>query len=167
MAVKVKTWVWVVVAIVAVCILGLIAIAGVSIYYVTQHLDTKPATPAEAAQEFEQVRSRFGAQPPLIELDNRGRVVKSHTNRPAPANVKKPDELHVLAFDAETERIVRLTIPWWLLRFKAGNARIQLGGRDLDLEDLHLSIEDLERFGPTLIVDHKAPDGERVLVWSQ
>ena len=37
----------------------------------------------------------------------------------------------------------------------------------MDLEDLRLSIEDLERYGPTLIVDHQAPDGQRVLVWSK
>ena len=29
------------------------------------------------------------------------------------------------------------------------------------------TVEDLERFGPTLILDHKERDGERVLVWSQ
>ena len=37
----------------------------------------------------------------------------------------------------------------------------------LDLEDLKLTVEDLERFGPTLIVDHQGTSGERVLVWSQ
>ena len=39
--------------------------------------------------------------------------------------------------------------------------------RKMDLEDLKLTVEDLERFGPTLIVDHKNANGERVLVWSQ
>ena len=37
----------------------------------------------------------------------------------------------------------------------------------MDLEDLKLSVEDLERFGPTLIVDQTSADGKRVLVWSQ
>jgi hypothetical protein len=32
---------------------------------------------------------------------------------------------------------------------------------------LKLTVEDLERFGPTLIVDHRSSSGERVLVWSQ
>jgi hypothetical protein len=32
---------------------------------------------------------------------------------------------------------------------------------------MKLTVEDLERFGPTLIVDHKGRAGERVLVWSQ
>jgi hypothetical protein len=37
----------------------------------------------------------------------------------------------------------------------------------MDLEDLKLTVEDLERFGPTLIVDHSSASGDHVLVWSQ
>jgi len=37
----------------------------------------------------------------------------------------------------------------------------------MDLEKLRLTVEDLERFGPTLILDHKDSDGARVLIWSQ
>ena len=44
---------------------------------------------------------------------------------------------------------------------------IDLNGKHMDLEDLRLTAEDLERFGPTLIVDHRNTSGERVLVWSQ
>jgi hypothetical protein len=50
---------------------------------------------------------------------------------------------------------------------KSGNATIDLNGNRMDLEDLRLTIGDLERLGPALIVDHKSPDGERVLVWSK
>jgi hypothetical protein len=50
---------------------------------------------------------------------------------------------------------------------KTGGARIDFNGRRMDLDDLKLSVEDLERYGPTLIVDHTSEDGERVLVWSQ
>ena len=46
-------------------------------------------------------------------------------------------------------------------------ARAHFNGGQLELEDLKLTVEDLERFGPTLIVDHKSTGGERVLVWSQ
>jgi hypothetical protein len=37
----------------------------------------------------------------------------------------------------------------------------------MDLEDLKLTVDDLERFGPILIVDHTGRDGDRVLVWTQ
>jgi hypothetical protein len=72
-----------------------------------------------------------------------------------------------MAFDAGDERIVRLSIPFWLLRLQKGHATIDLGGNKMDLEDLKLTVEDLERFGPTLIVDHRDTRGTRVLVWSQ
>jgi hypothetical protein len=62
---------------------------------------------------------------------------------------------------------VRLKIPFWLLRLKSGGSHVNFNGRRMDLEDLKLSVEDLERFGPTLIVDHSGNDGKRVLVWSQ
>ena len=41
------------------------------------------------------------------------------------------------------------------------------GGDDIQFEDLHLTAEELERYGPALLVDHKGRDGQRVLVWTQ
>jgi hypothetical protein len=80
--------------------------------------------------------------------------------------MQRPEQLYVLAFDPDDERIVKVTIPFWLLRLKP-RGTVDFNGGKLELEDLKLSVEDLERFGPTLIVDHKATSGERVLVWSQ
>jgi hypothetical protein len=164
---KVKTWVWVVVAAAVLCVLGLVAVAGIGFYFVSRHIETKQATPASAAKEFDAVKAGFGGQKPLIELDSRGQFLRGHTDRPVPAHVTSPDQLHLLAFDPSDGRIVRFSIPFWLLRLKAGNTTIDLNGNRMDLEDLRLSVHDLERFGPSLIVDHQAPDGERVLVWSK
>jgi hypothetical protein len=164
---KLKTWVWIVIAVIAVCILGLVAIAGVGFYYVSQHVETKHATPATAATEFDAVKAGFAGQKPLVELDNRGQFRRANTDRPIPAQSKPPDQLCLLAFDPSDGRIVRFNLPFWFLRLKAGNATIDLNGNRLDLEDLRLTVEDLERYGPTLIVDHQAPDGQRVLVWSK
>lgn len=166
MAGKVKTWVWVVVAIVVVGILGIVAMAGIGFYFFSQHIDTRAASPASAAREFDEIRTRFGGQAPLIELDDRGRFVRAHTDRPLPAHVTTPQNLHVLAFDPDEGRIVQVNLPFWLLRLKT-NATVDFNGRRMDLEDLRLSVDDLERYGPSLIVDHKSSDGERVLVWSQ
>lgn len=167
MAGRVKTWVWVVVGVVVIGILGIVAMAGFGIYYFSQHIDTRPATPAAAAHDFEQVKGRFAGQPPLLEVDDSGRLLRANTNRPAAAAPRKPDELRVLAFDPDTERIVSVTIPFWLLRLKMANTQIQLGNNRVELQDLKLSVEELERHGPALIVDHKSREGERVLVWSQ
>jgi len=167
MAGKVKTWVWVVLGIVVIGVLGVIAMAGVGLYYFSQHINTKAASPATAAHEFEQVKIRFTGQKPLIELDDHGRYLRSHTDRTPPVNVQPPDSINVLAFDPDDGRIVRVSIPFWVVRMKMRGATIDLNGNHMNLEDLKLTAEDLERFGPTLIVDHKNTSGERVLVWSQ
>jgi hypothetical protein len=164
---KVKTWVWILIGLVVVAVLGLVAVAGVGFYYVSRHVETRAATPATAAREFEAIKAGFPGQTPLIELDREGRFLRAHTDRPAPAHVTPPSDLHLLAFDPSDERIVRFTIPFWLLRLKSGDATIDLNGNRMDLEDLRLTVEDLERYGPTMIVDHLTPDGERILVWSK
>ena len=167
MAGKVKTWVWVVVAVFVIGILGVVAMAGVGIYYFSQHIDTKTVSPALATRDFDEVKRRFPNQKPLIELDDRGRYLRSNTDRETPVNAKSPDAIHVMAFDPHDGRIVQVSIPFWLLRLKMGGTAIDFNGRQMDLEDLRLTVEDLERFGPTLIVDHKSENGDRVLVWSQ
>jgi hypothetical protein len=169
MAGKVKTWMWVVLAVVVIGILGIIAVAGVGIYFFSQHIDTRTASVSSAAADFEQVTTRFTGQKPLIELDEHGRYLRSNTDRPAPPGARPPDQLEVMAFDPDDSRIVHIKIPFWLLRMKAHGANpvIDFNGSKMNLEDLKLTVDDLERFGPTLVVDHRSSTGERVMVWSQ
>jgi hypothetical protein len=167
MAGKVRTWVWIVAGIVVVGILCVVAMAAAGLYFFSRNIDTRDASPAVAAREFEEVRSKFTDQKPLIELDARGRLLRTNPDRPHQAEIQRPHTLYVLAFEPDEGRIVQVNIPFWLLRFKTGNSTIDLNGSRMDLEDLKLSVEDLERMGPTLIVDHTMSGGERVLVWSQ
>jgi hypothetical protein len=165
MAGKVKTWVWVVVGIVVVGILGLVSLAAAGLWFAKTHIDVRSASAAVVATDFEKVRERFANQKPLIELDERGHFLRANGNRPAGEH--RPNSLNIMAFDPDEGRVVRMDIPFWLLRLKMGGTRIGLGNDSIDLHDMRITIEDLERYGPTLIVDHKGRDGERVLVWSQ
>lgn len=167
MAGRVKTWVWVLAGIIVLGILCLIAVAGAGIYFATQHIETRTASSSSASREFEEAKAKFSGQKPLIELDRHGKFVRANTDRPAPPYARSPEQLNVLAYAPKDGRIVHVKIPFWLLRLKMGNARIDFNGNRMDLDDLRLSVEDLERYGPTLIVDHSSTDGERVLVWSQ
>jgi hypothetical protein len=167
MAGKVKTWLWVVLAVVVVGILGLIAMAGVGIYFFSQHIQTRTETPAAASRDFEQISSRFRGEMPLIELDEHGHYLRSNTDRHATPGTRAPEALHVMAFNPDDGRIVRVDIPFWLLRLKLRGSAIDFNGHRMELEDLKLTVEDLERYGPALIVDHRSPSGQRVLVWSQ
>jgi hypothetical protein len=154
-------------AIAVIGILGIVAVAGIGVYFFSQHIETRSASPTVAARDFEAVRERFGQQKPLIELDDRGRYLRSNTDRQAPPNATPPDALNVLAFDPDDSRVVKVSIPFWLLRLKSHGTIDFANGNRMDLDDLKLTVEDLERFGTTLIVDHKSASGERVLVWSQ
>jgi hypothetical protein len=165
MAGKVKTWIWVVVGIVAVCILGVIAMAAAGLWFVRSHVDIRPTTVTAATEDFKSIRERFATQKPLIELDDRGNFV--HANVDRPSSPTPPQSLNIMAFDPKDERVVRMDLPFWLLRFKMRGTRIDVGDGNIDLAKLHLTVEDLERFGPTLILDQKDGDGSRVLVWTQ
>lgn len=167
MAGKVKTWVWIVVGIAVVGILFVLAMAGAGIYYFTRNIDARTVSTEAAAGEFDAVRARFSGQKPLIELDESGGFVKSNVDRPTPAGARQPEALYVLAFDPDDGDLVKVTVPFWLLRLKTGGATVNFNDHSMNLEDLKLTVEDLERFGPTLVLDQTHRGGDRVLVWSQ
>jgi hypothetical protein len=164
MAGKVKTWVWVVVGIVVFGILGVIAMAAAGLWFVKSHVNIQSTTTAVAAADFQSVRARFANQKPLIELDERGNFVHANTDRPA--GTQRPQTMTIMAFDSHEEKVIRLELPFWLLRLKP-HGRVDVGGGNVDLAKLRLTVEDLERYGPTLILDQKDGDGSRVLIWSQ
>lgn len=167
MAGKVRTWVWVVVAIGVVGILGLLAVVGGALFYMSRNVESKPATSDSATAEFAAARAEFSGQRPLIELDAKGNVLRADTGRKPSGAAPPPAKLYLLAFNPSEGRIVRFSLPFWLLRLKTGDATIDLNGNRMDLEDLRLSVQDLEREGSALILDHQTAEGERVLVWSK
>ena len=152
---KVKTWVWVVVG---------IAVVGDPrrrrhgrrrvLLRLAAHRTRKAATRRAPPREFDAVKARFTGQKPLIELDERGRFLRSNTDRPAPATAPAR-KLYLLAFDPDDEAA------------RAGDGAV-LAAAD-EAEQRHhrlqrqpdgsrgpeLTVEDLERFGPTLIVDQR------------
>ena len=165
MAGKVKPWVWIVVGIVVFGILGVIAMAAAGLWFVKSHIDIRPATTAAVSSDFQSVRARYVDQKPLVELDERGNFLHANTDRPA--GTQRPQTLNIMAFDADDEKVVRVDLPFWLLRLKMGNSRFETGSGHVDLAKLRLTVEDLERYGPTLILDQKDRDGSRVLIWTQ
>lgn len=167
MAGKVRTWVLIVLGVFVAGIVCIVGVAGAGFYFFSRHIQTRQVSAATASRDFEEVRLRFAGQKPLVELDSHGNFVKSNPDRPSAGNGRSPEELHVLAFAPDDSRLVNVTIPFWLLRMKAGNSHIDFNGNRMNLDDLRLRVEDLERYGPTLIVDHRSSDGNRVLVWSQ
>ena len=162
---KVKTWVWIVVGVVAIGILGIVALAAAGLWFVRSHVDVRQTTAAAATSDFETVRAKFTGTRPLIELDERGDFIRANTDRPIGA--VRPQTLNVMAFDTNDEKVVRMEVPFWLLRLKSGGSHFSMNGESVDLAKMHLTVEDLERYGPTLILDHKDRKGAHVLVWTE
>jgi hypothetical protein len=158
MAARARTWIWIVVGILVFCALSGIAMVGAGLYFASRHISTRQISQASAARQFDEVKQKFADQKPLIELDERGGLLRTNPDRHAKTdNHRVPTSLKVMVFDPGESRVVELAVPFWLLRLKMGGGSVNINGRRMELEDL----------GPTLIVDHAAPGGERVLVWSQ
>jgi hypothetical protein len=167
MASKVPTWVWVVIGIVVVCGLGLVAIAGMGVYFVVRQVETQAASPATAEQRFERARERFKDQQPLIELDDDDNIKATNLDQPKPSGaVPKLETLTVMVWDSDEERIVHIEVPFWLLRLKEDPLDI-LSNSGIRGERIRISVADIERMGPRLLIDHRGRRGDRVLVWTQ
>ena len=61
MAGKLKTWIWIIVSVVVICILGVVAVAGMGYYFFTKHFDTKVTSPG---QRHRRIRTRQGVSSP-------------------------------------------------------------------------------------------------------
>lgn len=162
-------WAWAAIAVVALFVIGIVAMAGAGVYFVSRQVQVREASPARAQSLFDQNRERFSGVP-LIELDSDGEIARSHLEelrakaRPASATL---EALHVLAWDADDEKVVQVAVPFWLLRLKRGPIEVFSDTAGLQRADLRLTVDDLEALGPSLIVDHRGRHGDRVLIWTQ
>jgi hypothetical protein len=159
-------WVWVIVAVLCMLIGCCVFMVGAGVYYFKQHVDLKTATEEDATVEFERAMKRFGDQPPIVEMSPGGRAtVVNIEKRAATAGGRMPSTLHVLAFDGDENKRVKVALPFWMLRL-APDGEIKVDNPDVDLDRLKITVRDLERAGPGLVLFHRDED-TRVLVWTE
>ena len=60
-----------------------------------------------------------------------------------------------------------LRLPFWLLRLKSDPIRFSAYASGFDDEASTCRPEDIEKYGPGIILDGTSPEGERVLLWAQ
>jgi len=162
-----KTWIWILVSVLGLGVALLLVVAGAGIYFVSQHVSTGRTTTTDALQAFETERAHFKDQRPLLEVDN---LQKPRIARPLadyPTSAIRPEDLCVLAWNPEDERVVRVSLPFWLLKLGHRKVDVMDGSNGFDLDRLNLDINELERIGPVLVVDMQGPTGQRVLVWTK
>jgi hypothetical protein len=145
----------------ALIVLGVIALAGTGAYFVFRHLETRPGGEPEAVQAIDAVKARFGTRPPLVEIGDLHRAdVK--INRPDEASPAAVDTIHVINWKSDTGELVRAEVPLWLMRFSSVNILSQLG---IAPAKFRLTVADIRRYGPGILVDYGSQGAFRMLVW--
>ena len=155
-------------------IIGAVIIAltamGVGLWFFVSHHDSNPVSKQLAEAEFSQLRSRFSSQQPLVDMTRRQPVDTSTTGQ----SITPLHTFHTVIFDTRgSQRIVHIAVPYWFARlFAANNGEFQWLGQltflddtEFDGEAIRLSLDQLERQGPGLIVDYQHPSGGQFISW--
>jgi hypothetical protein len=178
MASKTPTWVWVVLGIVGFFVLACAVLVGGGILMVRRHVHTEFAEKQTADQEFARQRARFAGQQPLVELRKTANDDdKMIVHRPAESAPRRTDlqTIRVLVYDSREGRLIHIDVPLWIMRMMPASNRGTRGrqmtlrgnGLDFDFNNGDLTLEDVERHGPGLVVDGVDSRGAQVLVWAE
>ncbi|HYN08998.1 MAG TPA: hypothetical protein VES67_16565 [Vicinamibacterales bacterium] len=155
-----RTWVKVSLAGVALVVVGIAALAGTGAYFVLRNLDTRSATEAETLREFDVIRAKFGPRQPLVEIIN-PQSGDIRLNRLVHPEGRRATTLHVITWNVDGE-VLRTEVPVWLMRFSTLNVLSTLG---VAPDKFSLTAEDVQRYGPGIVVDYRRPGQNHVLIW--
>jgi len=162
-----RTWLKIILVLIALGMLGMCAVAGAGVYFVSQHVNTSSISAPDALQQFDDARAKFKDVRPLIEIDENEHVNQLRAVSEIPTAEVKATTLMVMAWDPTDERIVNFKIPLWVLGIGERKIDLGIGAESFDMRRLKINAKDLERIGPALVLDLKAPSGDRALVWTQ
>ena len=162
-----KTWIWIVVGCLGTGVVVLLAVAGAGVYFVAHHIHSERSTATDALGAFDAATTRFRNQRPLYEVDSAEEPRLARPLAELPTASDEPDALWILAWDPDDERLVRVSLPFWMLG--VGQAKMKLAGSEsgFDLNRLNLDTSELRRIGPALVFDFRGREGVRVLLWTQ
>ncbi|OFW05295.1 MAG: hypothetical protein A3H96_07595 [Acidobacteria bacterium RIFCSPLOWO2_02_FULL_67_36] len=156
-----RTWVKVTLGGVALVAVVVLALAGVGAYFVLGNMNKRDAGEAEALRDIDAIRARFGARPPLVEIVDPRRA-DIRINRLQNTAGTRVATVHIINWNADSGELIRTEAPLWLMRFSSVNLLSQLGVAPARFT---LTVADIERYGPGIVVDHGVPGSVRVLVW--
>ncbi len=164
---KRRTWIWIIGGLAATGLLAVVALAGAGIYFVSRHVHAETTSSAQAITSFDEVTGAFQGRRPLYELDPQDRPVLTTEVAALPSASVPASSLMVQAWKPDDQRLLRLSLPFWLLKFRPDHLRVSGDRGDFDLHGLQLDIEQLARIGPALVLDYRNQDGVRVLLWTK
>ncbi len=147
-----------------------LAVVGAGLWFFVSHHDSVSASAQVAEAEFMKLRARFSDQQPLLDMGRREPFAEPNVSR----IVAPLHSVHTVIFDTRgSQRIVRITVPYWFVRLSAGRGGEfrWLGGltffddTEFDPEAIHLSLGQLERRGPGLVAYYRHAGGGQFITW--
>ena len=163
---KKRTWLWVVLGV----FVFFVAIAAgglfLAVSFFRQNMSVADASATTADEQFDAVRARFAGRTPLIQLvDGRPQLMADvATQTPSSTTVTT---VHLMAWDDDEEKLVRFSVPFWLLRMKSGPIRLSAYSSGWDDRGVSFRVEDIEKYGPGLLLDVNEDREGRVLIWAE
>ena len=161
---KARRWAPVVFGVAVFAVFVAICAVVVGVVWFRDHLSIEEASDTGAEAAFEAVRQQYTARAPLLEM---------HGTSPPRSNPPPPDAprialstLHVLAWDAGDARLARFEIPFWFLRLKEGPIRFGNYASGLDELKITLTVAEMERYGPGILMDISRTGRDRALLWA-
>jgi hypothetical protein len=156
-----RTWVKATLGGVALVVVALVALGGTAAYFVLRHMEKRAGSEAEVVQEIDGLKARFGSRAPLIEIAD-PQTADIRINRPVEPSSRRVDTIHVVSWKPHPGELSRTEFPLWLMRFSTVNIASQLG---IAPAKFRLTVSDVERYGPGIVVDYGAEGSSRVLIW--
>ena len=133
-----------------------------------QHRHIERVSPQIADAEFQRLRAQFADQRPLLNMYE-PRCVSDVAGPQAGAPLRS---FNTIIFDTRGgDRIVRIRVPYRFARlFGRGGFRwlgelTFLDDTEFDPEPIQLSLAQVERHGPGLVVDYRHSSGGQFIAW--
>jgi hypothetical protein len=148
-------------------VVGAAVVGGAAwIIYQGSAVEHGPTTEGEAKARFDEVRRRFHGQAPLVTFDADGgaRVRRRTTDG---SSTPALESFHAMVWKPRERELARMQLPFWLVRLGGSRGKIDFGPELGNLERLDLSMDDFERAGPGVVLDHQEDDGTQILLWTE
>lgn len=161
-----RRWIPIVLGVLFALVLAIAALAGSCAYLVRKQVQVREsASVTDYEREAASILKRFEGVPPLVVDGPSGPAMSRKALAARQKRGGVIDSLHILAFAPREHKLVRFTLPMWLLRLSP-DGRMDINRDGVGLENVRLSIDDLEAAGPGPLFVRKNSES-RVLVWTE
>lgn len=164
----VRRWLPIVLGALLVLVLILGGLVGSCAYLVRRQVRVmSQSSLGEYDREARGILRRFPGVPILVEDGPSGPVLSQEAlaTRLKRTQTRPLQNLHVLVFSTGENKLVRLSLPFWLLRL-APDGQTSIDVDDADLDKLRLSVDDIDSAGPGPLLVRRTKDAH-VLVWTE